>query len=326
MDEQALIKEIRAVIERKLSQRADLIGDDAAELELEAGTYCFSSDVLVEGQHFDERVFAPYDIGWKSVAVNLSDMAAMAAHPHSLTINLALNRNIADRKAWLQAFYEGVCDCILDAATQLSSQPLKILGGDLVAADLSSVSISIIGAKQHAVSTKRSNAKVGDKIAVSGKFGNSRSMLDFWLKNQHSAVFEPVWKSYKQDKPDDAQYFLRPKARLDLAQIAVADNESLAMMDASDGLAQALMEISAQSGVAIEIDGSEIPHDKHISREQMLYGGEDFELVIACNSVPPGFIEIGQVLQISDENSGLPLVWDTSLGERLTPDKIYAHF
>jgi thiamine-monophosphate kinase len=270
-----------------------------------------SSDSLVEGVHFTKELFSPYDIGWKSSAVNISDMAAMAADPLYMLVNISLPKSLENKDSWLLEFYRGLCDC------NDKHGSVKVIGGDLTGSlrDIF-ISVSIIGKADARGVIFRSSARAGQFIAVSGKFGNSNSYL-----NSLKAGLEE-----RSSNPEDEVYFLRPRPRLLESKkiLELNDSSRVALMDSSDGLAQALFEIAEQSKVCIEIDFNAIPKDPHVSLNQALYGGEDYELVASLDKVPTNFTILGRTLEAS--NSKEVYVYDKKSKQKLKKNEIYRHF
>lgn len=138
------------------------IGDDAALLQVTAGhQLAISSDMSVVGNHFYENA-APYDIGWKSLAVNISDMAAMGAKPRWATLSIALPDINTD---WLSAFSAGFFACA-------NASNVDLIGGDTTRGPLN-ISVTILGEVPIGKALKRSDAQVGDDIWVSGYLGHA---------------------------------------------------------------------------------------------------------------------------------------------------------
>ena len=301
VNEQELIEEIIQLF----PESKKFIGDDAALLELEAGKYLIAQDSFVEGIHFSQEYFSPKDIGWKALAINISDMAAMAASPSYFTIGLSLGKDIADKKSWLIDFYKGIKECC-----EFCGHPI-LIGGDITAAphNASSISITVFGEAidQNKVPT-RTEGKIGFKVGVTGKFGNSKSFLD------------------GSREKDDIKYHLRPEPRLEAAEnLLVANKDNFALMDTSDGLAQALIELAQKSQVEVDIEAEKIPLDAHLNLELALYGGEDFELVCFAEELSSEFIEIGSVIGF-EPGGRVNLNLKDKEPQTLVKNKIYTHF
>jgi thiamine-monophosphate kinase len=293
--EHQLIKTIKT----SLGASASVIGDDCAVINMDAGKYLFCLDNFNEGTHFSYEYFSAEDIGWKSLAVNLSDIAAHAGEPLYILVGLSLSSNINDKTQWVKDFYQGLNSC----AQQFGQA--KVIGGDITASQShTSISVAVIG-KAAPQELLRSLAKPGDKVFVSGKFGNSASFL-----------------AGMRQESENSRYHLRPEPRLNLAKALAKSVSSAALMDASDGLAASLLEIARQSRVDIGIEPELIPKDSFISIEQALYGGEDYELVACSSKAPEGFIQIGQVTRVSEN----PRVFDLSQKLEITGTGVFRHF
>lgn len=307
------------LIKESLSQESSkYLGDDCAVIQLpgELGgeKYLLSLDTLVEGNHFTTEIFSPYDIGWKLAAVNISDICAMAGKPLFITVGLSLPKLLQSKgkkiehQDWVQEFYKGLQDCARSYGNPL------IVGGDITSGSEISVSASILGKAHDKGVLLRSAAKPGDKICVTGKFGNSKNYLDSIRAGKES------------EHPDDQEYYLKPKPRLEESQNIWASNEAAALMDASDGLAASLIEIAQQSKVKLQIEAKKLPKDPHTSQDNALYGGEDFELVGCFQNIPEGFVEIGQVLESNDGTFSAELILEDQSSQILRKSELYRHF
>ncbi len=283
------------IIQEICDKAKNYIGDDCAIMEFGDAKLLACLDNFVEATHFDLSYFSPEDIGWKALAVNISDIAAMAGKPLFALVGLSLSEKIADKETWLRQFYQGMNDCAQKHGN------LKIIGGDICSSkSLSAISVTVLGQapKQDFL---RSQAQPGDLICVTGKFGNSHN----YFKNK-----------LELDKP----YHLRPVPRLKESQSLLKANERGALIDASDGLAMSLIEIAKQSNVDIEISPELIPMDDHIDINMALYGGEDYELVASVENPGSDFKVIGKVLSVDTH----PQV--RVGGEVLDPQFSYQHF
>lgn len=286
---------------KELVDQDDYIGDDSAVVELGDEKYLFALDNFVENTHFKTDYFSPYDIGWKALVVNISDIAAMAGHPLMALVGINLRENIEDKESWIKEFYSGVKDC----AEKFGA--VKIIGGDLCKSHNEiSVSVAIFGKAHEKGVLLRTGAKAGDKVCVTGKFGCSASQLE---KVQRLG-----------GRPE--REHLRPEPRLTEAHKIWKNNTRGALMDTSDGLAQALIELSEKNKAEIHINSSKIPREEQVSLSLALYGGEDYELIGCFSEVPEGFKLIGHVENINIE----PKVLLDSDSQILTKNKIYSHF
>ena len=243
------------------------IGDDAAVMSLPAGSRLVSCiDTLVQGRHFSadwEQVNKlAFAIGYKAVAVNVSDIAAMGATPHSILLALALPQRLANER-WLTEFAKG-----LFHACQLFG--VTLIGGDTTRNDSLILSVSaqgLLAADTQAV--YRSGAQVGDKIYVSGSLGDAAYAL------QHPDTAVGIELSHRLHMPT-------PRIQLGAALAKIG---ATAMIDISDGLYQDLGHICQQSCVNMRLNLDQLPistalADTELS-ERLLYqlaGGDDYEL------------------------------------------------
>lgn len=255
----------------------EIIGDDAAILALESPKHLVvTTDMLVEGVHFSDRTTSPEDTGWRATAANLSDLAAMGASPLGITVALGLPAE--KRVIWVERLYEGISDCLRTYDTLL-------LGGDVCRSPVVTVSITALGKIDSSQVIRRDTATVGDVLLVTGEHGASRGGLELLLNPEKKEIL-----AQKQSKKLIKTH-QRPQPRFDVISHlhGLNDNASITGMDSSDGLADAVIQICQRSQVGAIIEQDKIPIPKalfslvspQIALEWALYGGEDFELVLA---------------------------------------------
>lgn len=259
-----LIESIRA----RAETRPDVIlgiGDDAAVLRLPAGKQLVvATDTLNAGVHFPPETAAA-DIGWKSLAVNLSDLAAMGAQPAWCTLSLSLPQ--ADQ-AWLDAFLDGFF-----ALATLHG--VALVGGDTTRGPLS-VCVTVHGFVDEGRALRRDGAGIGDDIWVSGTLGDAAGALAQWREKM---PIVPELKA-RLDRPT-------PRIALGLSLAGIAHS----CIDVSDGLLADLGHICERSGVAGEIDIADLPvsdalraaFQEESVRALQASGGDDYEL---CFTAP----------------------------------------
>jgi len=298
---------------RKLSKMMDgpspgvyrSIGDDAAVLEPPPGRLLFSSDMMVEGIHFRLDFSEPWEVGWKALAVNVSDIAAMGGTPLYAVVSLGVGRQ--DRPV---SFYEEIYRGLNKAARRYG---LSVVGGDTVRTEGPLVlDVSILG---FAVSpVLRSGARNGDLLAVTGCLGASCAGLQWFLtkKTRHGPPY--VDKAVKAHQ--------RPQPRVKEAQAAVATGAVTALIDISDGLAGDLGHICEESGLGATIEASCIPVDASASRiasqvgaspvEWALRGGEDYELLMTVDPAR------GSLAKTAVENLGTRLTFIGEMTDKMS--------
>ncbi len=284
------------------------IGDDGAIIHPPADCeLVITTDVLVDGVHFSDRTTSPFDVGWRSVAANLSDLAAMGAEPLGITVGLSLPPELP--VVWLEQLYQGMQACLTRYGT-------GIIGGDLTRSIVRTVAITAVGAVKAELVIRRHTAGSGDAIVITGYHGNADGGLKLLLNTQ-------LGQNLTQE---DRQILIRahqqPQPRLDILPILdrLHDDTStifqVAGMDSSDGLADAIGQICRASQVGAIIDRSAIPLDPALTKllpesalESALYGGEDFELVLCMpgniadrlvSSLGQGAAIIGKITQQLD--------------------------
>lgn len=314
---------IARYFDRVRSSRLDVetgIGDDCALLNIpEKQTLAISTDTLVAGNHFLPDI-DPADLAYKALAVNLSDLAAMGADPAWLTLALTLPEV---NEAWLAAFSDSLFE-------QLNYYGMQLIGGDTTRGPLS-MTLGIHGYVPAGRALKRSGAKPGDWIYVTGTPGDSAAGLAI-LQNRLQVA-----------EAKDAEYLLkrhlRPTPRILIGQ-ALRDLASAAI-DLSDGLISDLGHIVTASGCGARIEVDALPYSaalsRHVAPEQALRwalsGGEDYELCFTVPEINRGALDvaIGQlgvpftcIGQMSADVEGMNFVRD---GEPVTFDwKGYDHF
>jgi thiamine-monophosphate kinase len=237
------------------------IGDDCAVLQPQGGTeWVITTDTQVEDVHFRRAWLTPYQIGWRAMAVNLSDIAAMGAQPFGALAALTLPA--ATQVAFFEALLDGLCDLGLRFDCPL-------IGGNLARDPARlSLTLTVLGRAPHGKSVPRGGARPGDEIWVSGRLGGSAALR----------------RRYAQPLPRIREaIFLRTCGYL------------TSMIDLSDGLAGDLAHLCEESGVGARIVAEALPLQAGVREVAAvlgedplalaLRGGEDFEL---CCTAPPG--------------------------------------
>jgi thiamine-monophosphate kinase len=233
-------------------------GHDGVVVDPARGRQVVAIDTLVEGVHFDDRL-DPADVGWKSVAVNVSDVGAMGAHPTWALLSLALPRPL-DR-SWLDGFAEG-----LHAA--LDHWAVRLVGGDTVRSPGPVVvTLSIAGDARGDV-PGRGGARPGDALWVTGRLGRA------------SAGFYGI---------GDAQWLRRPEPPVSFGAALGESGIAHAMMDLSDGLRTDLARLCATSGVGAVVDPQAIPLAEVLvgradAFDHAVAFGDDYELLFATDA------------------------------------------
>lgn len=264
------------------------IGDDCAVLEPTPGHRLLATtDLLLEDVHFRRRYAEPADIGWKALAVNLSDIAAMGGRPRWALVALALPAETTVEE--VDAFYEG-------ARALGSRHAVAIVGGDTTASPAGwFVNVTVLG--EAATPLLRSGARPGDVIAVTGPLGRSAAGL---------AVLEGPGAPEGIDAAARAEVtaaHLRPRPRVIEGKWLGEAGQVTAMIDLSDGLATDLARIAEESGVHCRVDIDRLPIDpstrdvaRALRADALAWatgGGEDYELLLTCEPQALGRLQEG---------------------------------
>ena len=284
LGEFGLIKHLTEDIKPVNAETKYGIGDDAAVLDYsgENKQVLVTTDLLMEGVHFD-LVYTPLKhLGYKSAMVNLSDIYAMNGTPKQITVSLAISKRFCIED--LDDFYDGV-----KLACKLHN--VDIVGGDTTSSVTGlAISITCIGEADKDKVVYRNGAHDTDLICVSGDLG--AAYMGLQLMEREKAVFQ----GEKDVQPDFAgkeyllERFLKPEARRDIIEeLAKAGIKPTAMMDVSDGLSSELMHICSQSNAGCRVYEERIPIDYQtaVMAEEFnmnlstcaLNGGEDYELL-----------------------------------------------
>ena len=282
-----------------------------------AGRGIYTTDMLIEGNHFDMRYFSPEDLGWKAAAVNISDIAATGGRLRFLLVSLGLPEG-ADM-SFIDGFYKGLGE----AAKTYDG---LVVGGDTVSADRITVNVTAVGVLPEGHKPgRRHQARPGDRIIATGFHGLSAVGLQ---------VLQQDLPGYVQAR----QAHLRPSPCIAEGVGLSARFDRYAMMDSSDGLADAALKLAHASGVSIVLEAGLLPVHPEVSQyaeatkanpmDLLLYGGEDFQLVAAIEPVEhlaEGWHIIGTV---SEPEHGEPGAWlreDDAL-TLLDLSRTYQHF
>jgi thiamine-monophosphate kinase len=257
------------------------MGDDCAVLRASPGMeLLLTTDTQEEDVHFRREWSTAEDIGWRCLAVNVSDIAAMGGMPLGALVALCMPATL--ELAFVDALYEGM--------QELARQyRCPIIGGNITqaAANLS-VTIAVLGEVPSGQSVYRSGAQIGDEIWVTGELGGAKAGLDVL---RHASQIAPLPSEYVLAR------YRRPRPRLQEAEYLREHGQIRSLVDLSDGLSSDLAHICEASGVGAQLDAAAIPIHEETRRvahalqadplAYALHGGEDFEL---CLTAPPGHL------------------------------------
>ncbi len=251
------------------------IGDDAAIIAPPANhELVITTDAMVEGSHFTAET-PPMDLGYKVMAVNLSDLAAMGAEPKWATLNITLT---SLDESWLQAFSQGFLQCA-------KKYKVALIGGDLTKGTQVNVSVQLTGIVPTGAALTRGGARAEDKIFVTGTIGAAAKALQV-LKVHHYA--------HEQLSAELHQALYRPQPRIELG-MALRSLANCAI-DISDGLLHELKLLCDASHVGARLQLDQLPCAELADPQTGLTGGEDYELLFTA---PADRCE--KIQQLSDE-------------------------
>lgn len=282
------------------------IGDDAAVFRETSRSIVTAVDTFVEGVHFSRQTMEPFHVGYRILAANLSDMAAMAAKPAYYLVSIVVPEDWSMEE--LSEIFNGM-------KSLAGHYQVDLIGGDTVSGDKLMISITVIGFVDQGKIRYRHEAKPGDIVFVTGTLGDSQAGL-YILMNTGG-------------KYQDKSYFVNkhrmPTPRVDFAT-SLQQIPRMSLNDVSDGIANEAAEIAAASRVSIRLEDDAIPTSsafcqfpQKLQKDWKYYGGEDFELI---GTIPVN--DWGYVKKTAQQHG----IRVTKIGEvtnRLKPGSVYFH-
>lgn len=283
LGEFGLIERINQQFTPTLPQTIKGIGDDAAVIDPGTDEYLLvSTDMLVEGVHFDLSYAPLKHLGYKAVAVNVSDIAAMNGTPRQITVSVGLsNRFSVEAIDELYAGIQAACE----------AYKVDLVGGDTSASRSGLViSVTAIGVVQKDKIAYRSGAKPNDIICVTGDLGASYMGLQLLEREKREFLENPDMQPQLEDKVYLVGRQLKPEARTDIVyELQDAGVVPTSMIDISDGLASEILHLCNQSGMGAQVFEENIPiaDETFLTADEFkvspltiaLNGGEDYELL-----------------------------------------------
>lgn len=252
------------------------IGDDAAVLKRPPGYLTLAStDMLIEDIHFTMETATPREIGYKAMAVNISDIAAMGGIPEQVMVSLGLKSNLPVE--FVDELYAGLMECGENFG-------VNIVGGDTVASPRALViNVAILGRVEETACLYRNGARPGDILLVTGNLGGAAAGLDTLFNPSKAPKVAVTWARNRHFRPTPRVHEIR--AALSTGGLTSAD-------DISDGLVPEIFAISEASNVGVLLEADAIPISNYTRQlaitfqkdplNYALYGGEDFELLLTC--------------------------------------------
>jgi thiamine-monophosphate kinase len=288
------------------------IGDDCAILRVPAGhELLITTDLTLEKVHFRRDWHPPQVVGWRCLTRGLSDIAAMGGTPRAALLSLALDRRVP--QSWVNQFLTG----LLDAAEQFR---IPLAGGDTAqSAGGIQADIVVVGSAPTGKAIRRSGARPGDGIYITGALGGAAAALGQLKKTIVR------WKDYERH--------FHPEARIQVGQWLGRRGLASAMIDTSDGLSTDLEHVCEESGVGAMVESAAIPRAKvgrpanQVSLELAMHGGEDYELLFTSSGQVPSTIAGVPVTRIGQmtKKRGMVLIDATGISGKLVP-KGWQHF
>jgi len=262
-------------------------GDDAAVVQAPDGRVVISTDMLIEGRHFRRDWSSAHDVGRKAAAQNLADIAAMGANPTALVVGLGVPATLD--VDWVAQLSDGF-------ATECELVGARIVGGDIVRAELITIAVTVLGDLQGRPAVTRTGAKPGDVIAMAGRLGWAAAGLAILGRGFRSP--RVLVDAHRVPEPPYA------------AGVSAAIHGATSMIDISDGLVSDVRHLAVASGCSMHIHSNLLVVDTPVAEAAaafnadpltwVLTGGDDHALVAtfpARGGLPDGFIMIGEVLE-----------------------------
>ena len=309
------------------------IGDDAAILKARQGQQLLiSTDVFVEGVHFDLAYQTPKEVGWRAGVANLSDIAAMGGTPLYLLVSMAIPSGILYKH--VRALYRGLQDAS-------GPHAVALIGGDTSASPSRIfLSLTIVGSVRATRGLTRNRAEVGDRVYVTGTLGDANAGL---------RILQAQTKHSRRVSPSSTEKFLirrhlRPTPRIQVGQLLADRHIAHAAIDLSDGLSSDVGHVCEESQVGVEIRGQTLPLSSQLRAfaqrnnlnplELALQGGEDYELLFTAPAThhqrvryvsKQTNVPISWIGEIKPETFGQQLALQEGLNQQLLK-KGFEHF
>jgi thiamine-monophosphate kinase len=278
------------------------IGDDCAILAPKAGQELLvTTDFSLEGRHFRRDWHSPASIGHRALARGLSDLAAMGAKPIAAFLSLALPKPVAKNTVWIDGFLDGLLALAKQTGVPLAGGDTSESPTDHVLAD-----IVLLGSAASGQALRRSGARAGDLIYVTGVLGGAAAELN---------ALTGTPRAFAQASASDDHPHLFPQPRLAVGQALLKRRLATACIDLSDGLSTDLTHLCEASGVAAELNIAQLPAhplttalDDADQIAAVLHGGEDYELLFTASPT----------VKMPRSIAGVPI---TQIGRMLKPRK-----
>lgn len=289
-------------------------GDDSAVVAAPDARFTVTTDTMVEGHDFKLEWSSGYDLGYKAIASNVADVAAMGAKPSALVVALVCRPSTEIE--WLENFADGLRDACLALAPEAA-----VVGGDLTIADTTVIAVTAHGDLEGRPPVLRSGARVGDIVAVAGTLGKAAAGLSLLFSGNQDAV-----SAYDEL----VNFQLRPQPPI-AAGVSAALAGATSMLDLSDGLSRDAARIAKASGVSVSLNRRDLQGFEAMLEEAaraiganafdwVLDGGEDHSLLATFGpdaQIPREFKAIGEIIKRTNHDVLLDLApvaeggWDS---------------
>jgi len=286
LGEFGLIERLSRGFETKNEKTVKGIGDDAAVFDRGEEYLLITSDMLLEGVHFDLTYVPLQHLGYKAVAVNISDIAAMNGIPQQITVNLGLSSRCSVEA--MEAVYEGI-------RAACEEYKVDLVGGDTAASRSGLVvSVTALGTVEKALISYRGGARKNDILCVTGDLGGAYIGLQVLEREKQEFLSNPEMQPQLERYEYIVGQQLRPKARMDIIyELKDLNVKPTSMIDISDGLASEALHLCKQSSLGVAIYEDKLPIGKQVyeTAEEFsidpkvcaLNGGEEYELLFTID-------------------------------------------
>ena len=286
LGEFGLIKQLTKDLKPQQASTKKAVGDDCAVMDFGSKKVLMTTDMLLEGIHFNLEYVPLKYLGYKAAVVNFSDIYAMNGTPTQITVSLGISKRFSVED--IEALYSGI-------RLACEKYNVDVVGGDTCASMTGlTISITCLGVASAKEIVYRDGAKLNDLICVSGNLGTAYMGLQLLEREKLVAQADEKAELQFQGREYLLERQLKPEARRDMIEaLRKAGIKPTAMMDISDGLSSELMHICSQSGVGCCIYEDKLPIDYQAASlaEEMnlnivtcvLNGGEDYELLFTCS-------------------------------------------
>jgi thiamine-monophosphate kinase len=310
---------VEMALERLASSSNELVGDDCAAIDIGTKFLLASTDCIIKATHVPD-IASPYQFGWYAAAVNLSDIAAMGGEPIGVLASFMAPADYPVSS--LEEILRGLDECT-------ATHGCSVLGGDTKQSSVLAIAGTALGLVNKGNILKRSAAKVGDIITVTGSLGNA------------AAGMLAIGSGSQEERPGFMKALLEPEPRIEAGKILGSKLGVHSCMDISDGLATTLHQIGRASGTGAIVEVNNIPAGPGVlefadeigkeALELTAYYGGDFELLVTMD--PGTFLNISK----SIETIGLPITiigevvdngffWSDGTNKQEMPDRGWEHF